>query len=260
MPLHAPSVPQMVKSSTNCPIAGAFALLPGRGLCIFVISCNGRSDIVPPPLTNRKSCKYAMQEIQVQPSPWKVMLTIPFKFNEPLMLSFKDPDITINTQHYFGTIHGHHKTIRRKQPGMLIMKDHHVAWCQCPHGPHCPAHALLHALEGVWLSPMQPRLIIMRIQCVWLPQEGTKWSQSQVIWRHQSHNGAVVAAQKGIRRVDPSAGVSMPMVSIFYELYSLAQNSPQICFIWIRLIYSYLFSGTTKMTKGLRPQLFILFC
>jgi hypothetical protein len=38
----------------------------------------------------------------------------------PLMLAFRDPDITINAEHYYGTRRGLYVAIKRKCPSMLV--------------------------------------------------------------------------------------------------------------------------------------------
>jgi hypothetical protein len=67
-----------------------------------------------------------------------------------LMLAFKDPDITINAQSYYGILRDHCTTIKRKHAGY-----HHVAWCLSQCGLLYQEHAALHAL-GVGPSSIQP--------------------------------------------------------------------------------------------------------
>jgi hypothetical protein len=67
--------------------------------------------MMPSLSTHRKCCKHALEtpflalpsEIQVPPITGKVMLTVSFDISGVLMLAFKDPDITVNTQSYCGT-------------------------------------------------------------------------------------------------------------------------------------------------------------
>lgn len=60
--------------------------------------------------------------------------------------------------------------------------------CLPPSGLHCTRHAVLHALDGVSPSPIQPRSIIKCLPCVWHLQETTEGFPDE-----EDHTGAVVA-------------------------------------------------------------------
>jgi hypothetical protein len=130
-----------------------------------------------------------------------------------LVLAFKDIDITINKQTYYGTLHDLCTTIKRK---------HDVAWqCLSQYGLLCPGHGALHTLAA---GPTPIEFGAMSV--IVLSQTNTSTPQ----WYSSSRNSFLRRGSIGwcVNRMP----ASMLMGTIFTSLYFFAQNNPRMGFIW----------------------------